>query len=267
MSDTQQGPDWWLASDGRWYPPQSRQLPPPPPPPWPPTAEGVPLQIEQPTVGKHLPGWLQGLLWASAATLAIAAVFVVVSVSAGQSFVDGDRGSLERWMSAENSYNTFVGLSMLLGIAVFVLLIIWTYRIHKVSSKVVSSGRKWSKGWSVGGWFIPIANFIIPPMVIGESARIAECKMRRGSGAGWKRMPKDSLLIWWWLLYAAGIVLMQAIGITVSADINIYNDFETYKVGMWIGAGGVSLTSAGLVCAALFVRRATRLCRFVETSN
>jgi len=23
MSDQQQGPGWWLASDGRWYPPES----------------------------------------------------------------------------------------------------------------------------------------------------------------------------------------------------------------------------------------------------
>src|SRR5664279_1262778 len=23
MSDTSQGPGWWLASDGRWYPPES----------------------------------------------------------------------------------------------------------------------------------------------------------------------------------------------------------------------------------------------------
>ncbi len=35
MSDTQQGPDWWLASDGKWYPPTSTPastpaLPPPP---------------------------------------------------------------------------------------------------------------------------------------------------------------------------------------------------------------------------------------------
>lgn len=30
MSDSQQGPDWWQASDGRWYPPA-----PPPPPAWP----------------------------------------------------------------------------------------------------------------------------------------------------------------------------------------------------------------------------------------
>ena len=33
MSDTQSGPDWWQASDGRWYPPEQRtDLPPPPPP-------------------------------------------------------------------------------------------------------------------------------------------------------------------------------------------------------------------------------------------
>jgi len=36
----QQGPGWWLASDGKWYPPQSHpnhpaQFPPPPPPPSP----------------------------------------------------------------------------------------------------------------------------------------------------------------------------------------------------------------------------------------
>ncbi len=24
MSETSQGPDWWLASDGKWYPPESR---------------------------------------------------------------------------------------------------------------------------------------------------------------------------------------------------------------------------------------------------
>jgi hypothetical protein len=33
MSDTSQGAGWWLASDGKWYPPQSVPLPPPPGPP------------------------------------------------------------------------------------------------------------------------------------------------------------------------------------------------------------------------------------------
>jgi hypothetical protein len=33
MSDTQGGPDWYLASDGKWYPPQPTQAPVSPPAP------------------------------------------------------------------------------------------------------------------------------------------------------------------------------------------------------------------------------------------
>lgn len=37
MSDVSQGPGWWQASDGRWYPPQpAAPAAPPPPPPGPP---------------------------------------------------------------------------------------------------------------------------------------------------------------------------------------------------------------------------------------
>lgn len=32
MSDTSGGPGWWLASDGKWYPPESKPSTPPPPP-------------------------------------------------------------------------------------------------------------------------------------------------------------------------------------------------------------------------------------------
>jgi hypothetical protein len=38
MSDTQQGPGWWQATDGKWYPPEThpaRQVPPPVQPPTP----------------------------------------------------------------------------------------------------------------------------------------------------------------------------------------------------------------------------------------
>jgi hypothetical protein len=29
MSDTSQGPGWWQASDGKWYPPESASTPAP----------------------------------------------------------------------------------------------------------------------------------------------------------------------------------------------------------------------------------------------
>ncbi len=45
MSDQQQGPGWWLASDGKWYPPDQAPVVPPPqtwgPPPGPPPRQGM----------------------------------------------------------------------------------------------------------------------------------------------------------------------------------------------------------------------------------
>ena len=47
MSDTSQGPGWWIASDGKWYPPQPQQAPPPPPPPPAPLPEPQPEPVAQ----------------------------------------------------------------------------------------------------------------------------------------------------------------------------------------------------------------------------
>lgn len=48
MSDVSQGPGWWLASDGKWYPPQSEPAPPPPTPVPPPAPQ--PQPVGQPAV-------------------------------------------------------------------------------------------------------------------------------------------------------------------------------------------------------------------------
>jgi hypothetical protein len=44
MSDQSQGPGWWMASDGKWYPPETHPdyTPPPPPPPPGPSASASP---------------------------------------------------------------------------------------------------------------------------------------------------------------------------------------------------------------------------------
>jgi len=38
VSEQSQGPGWWQASDGRWYPPQSQPAAPPPQQAWRPTS-------------------------------------------------------------------------------------------------------------------------------------------------------------------------------------------------------------------------------------
>jgi hypothetical protein len=62
MSDSSQGPGWWQASDGRWYPPQSHPNQPaaPPPPTYsapPPVAYGAPGAKKS-----GMPGWAKVVL-------------------------------------------------------------------------------------------------------------------------------------------------------------------------------------------------------------
>jgi hypothetical protein len=56
MTDTSQGPGWWLASDGRWYPPEAHPNYVPPPPPNPQQWAGVSApQAPPPQPGQWAP--------------------------------------------------------------------------------------------------------------------------------------------------------------------------------------------------------------------
>ena len=61
MSDSSQGPGWWQASDGRWYPPQSHPTQQAAPPPTygapPPVAYGAPAAKKS-----GMPGWAKVVL-------------------------------------------------------------------------------------------------------------------------------------------------------------------------------------------------------------
>jgi hypothetical protein len=61
MSDSSQGPGWWQASDGRWYPPQSHPTQATPPPPTygapPPVSYGAPVAKKS-----GMPGWAKVVL-------------------------------------------------------------------------------------------------------------------------------------------------------------------------------------------------------------
>ena len=76
MSDTQQAPDWWQASDGKWYPPQPPTAPPPPPP-------GVPPQPPYPPQPPAAPKKSnKGCLIAVLVVFGIFALIVVGSIVA-----------------------------------------------------------------------------------------------------------------------------------------------------------------------------------------
>ena len=259
MSDAQQGPGWWLASDGKWYPPQGEQLPPPPPPAFPQYANPVGnFSPRTESVSKTLVVWLQVLLYISAGAVGLSALIIPSAVSAAEDFTNSSGGSsfeskaLADWVNAEDLYTTFYGLYILAAIPVFILLIIFSFRSYKSTQSLWIGQRKWSRGWTVGGWFIPLANFIIVPKVLIETDRIASAPRNSGRVEdGWQHSTANPMLIWWWVLYGVGTLMNYGITYANSDTAS----FDDYKTGMYIGMVGYLMIAASCVLAALSVRR------------
>jgi hypothetical protein len=257
MSDVQQGPGWWMASDGKWYPPQGEQLPPPPPPGFPQyTNPAGNFSQRTESVSQGLSVWLQVLLYISAGLTAVAALMIPSVISAAQNYDDASSGSSGRafndWINAEDRFAAFFGLYILVAIPVFVLLIVFLHRAHKSTQTLWAGHRKWSQGWAVGSWFIPFANFIIVPQVFREIDRIASSPRNAGRvDDGWQRSKGNPQLILWWVFYGVGTILSYVYGATSDG----FSSLSDYKAAWYVTMLGVLLSAASCVLAALTVRR------------
>lgn len=206
MSDVAQGDDWWLASDGKWYPPSSRFVAQPPPPPPPPTAYSAPVWLS-PT----LTAWVRGLLWLCAAACVLVLLSSVTALARFNEYVSAGIGrdylALEKWLSADESWGALNLLVSLVSLVTGVLFIIWMFKAHVVTRAHRPVQRSWSTGWTIGAWFIPFANWILPRVVLTEIERLATDIHVRDPHQDWRRhRTAPSGWVWWISLALMGIL-------------------------------------------------------------
>lgn len=290
MSDNPIDPTWWLASDGKWYPPQSRVgAPPPPPPPiassapadaswwlasdgrwYPPQTGALQNQIAQfsappaPRREVRLPKGLtvtvQVLLWVSALMSVILAIGAFVALNRLNTYVDLDApiGSLrdelafDEMVKADEDLNTMIGLGFLLSIGVFVMIIIWSFRAHRATRQPGTWPRSWTPGWSIGGWFIPFANIVIPKLVLTETEKIALSNDQRERSEDWPNRPSLSIGWVWWISFVVGTGVFVVGG-------GMFDDPEgnpsTWQTGYWLVAIGSVALLTSCISGAIYFKK------------
>lgn len=279
MSDTQRGPGWWLASDGRWYPPESRAQPLPPPPgvastspvqapplaQYPPVLQ-APYPYARPTqllrgVSTGLGGTIQGFLWAAAGLAALAALMSIAALTAFNSYWNSPVGSraessaYDDWIAFDDALSGFAGFTAICGIVLFILLIIWMHKAHTTTQQLWQGSRQWTSGWTIGGWFIPIANLVIPKLVLSEIERIALAPRVGGAvDASFKTRPTLAVGKLWW----TGIVVGWVFNLVASALSGDEASDTDLRVGYVFNALGLAALAASGVFGALYVRRLGR---------
>lgn len=212
-------------------------------------------------ISRGLSGTLQGFLWTAAGASLLTALMAMIGLSAFYEWRDARFGSaaesraLADMVDADDAIGGFAGLGWIIGIVVFVLIIIWMNQAHKVSQSRWSGLRKWSSGWTVGAWFIPVANLLIPKLVLSEVERIGAAPSSPSGQVpdGWQDQPVWSGGVIWWLSFVAGM-LATSIGSSLYTDL----DDRFWEAGYWLLIlGSLSSALAG-VLGALYVRRITR---------
>lgn len=265
MSDQSQGPGWWQASDGKWYSPEQHPdyrppAPPIAPPPPPPSAYPPPPVDQRPDrlMGRVLAGWLQGLMWAVMGLAGTTSIVWLAAMGAHQSWVDSPANAqkLTDWSDTEDAANALDGFTGLIWLAAFVLLIIWMYQAHKATARLQPGARRWSAGWTIGGWFIPLANFVIPPMVFVETGRIADAPRDGGRvSTEWRHQRVAGIAVVFFVLLGVAFALQVA-----AATLSDPDPFDADAVNAYyaISAAGSAFYSAAAVCGVYAVRHVTK---------
>jgi hypothetical protein len=167
----------------------------------------------------------------------------VINASGAPAFVDGEPTHI-----SETGTWAFATAIQYLALATAgILLVVFLYRTSKALAARGPDAMTWGKGWTIGGWFIPLANLLIPRLVIAELERIAQVPFGGVPiGASWKQAQRSVVTDVWWLMWVGGIVVswLGTVGGTAATDDNgRFTAFLTVSAlsSLLIAGSGVAL--------------------------
>ena len=145
--------------------------------------------------------WLLGASILSALALAIACGNRLSKVNA----FDDNRSfsTLSDVSDADDLVSAMASILGVITIAIFVVFIVYLYRASKNTELWDTRSRTWTPGWTIAGWFIPLANFVIPALVVADIWRRTP---EPASGREGGRSNSAGIVWLWWVLFVIGFV-------------------------------------------------------------
>ena len=166
---------------------------------------------------------------------------------------DGGDVALSDLVEADDNVSGAAGFTVLVVIAIFVLLVIWLWRAYSNTRLFGAAPWRWGRGWAVGGWFIPFANFVIPKSLFNDTWRGAD--QRAQGNERWRKLPVAGIVTVWWVSFVVGHLLLQGVSSLYDPDRMTSDEL----VGTDVAAGVVALFCLGAsVLGAIAIHVLTR---------
>lgn len=256
-----------------WEPPTVPPPPPPAPPPgaqpgWgvpppptgstlPPPPTGAPAGVAYgygyaPTggaVGRRL-GGLATALTVLLGITGVAALGVAGALANRASVLDGPFTFAEL-EDADDVALATAALAGILQLVTAIVWITWQFRFAK-NAEVLGKRDGLGPGWAIGGWLIPIANLILGPLQLQQSAKASDPDAPPGQG----RVP--GVLVLWWALWVLQSVLGFSSGrFGFGTDTDADVDIDEFRSSDQLGGVGAGLVFLAALAAIVLVRQLT----------
>jgi hypothetical protein len=145
----------------------------------------------------------------------------------------------------------FFQLSLL---ATGVLWIIWQFR-HAKNAQALRGNYGLPPGWAIGGWFIPLGNFVLPQLQLLQAARASDPDLPAGQPASSGSVP--GVVPVWWAAYDGAAVLF-AIGALVRPNLNDFApDIDRFVQADRLSALAMALYVLAAILGIVMVRTLT----------
>jgi hypothetical protein len=248
MSDRPREDGWWLASDGKWYPPELASDQPEGTP-----SDAAPVEaVSDSVISSMFTRVVGGLLTGTAVLMLVSSFFgfrYAADLRSGKAVLSSQ---VEDVTSSEIAYSGWLSVAVLMFVITGVVVIVWTYKTSKVLDAREATGRRWRGAWTIWSWMIPFANLVLPKLVFNEIEKIAQVPYSgEGVEASWKAMTRTRLADVWWLLWIGGVLLSQ-----VAAVVNLGTVSEgTFATSVTLTSLSYIFFAAAGIALALVTRR------------
>ena len=185
--------------------------------------------------------------------LAIAgAVFSIIAFANRISVADdilngrGDFDLFQRADDADDLVKAAGAIYGLVALVLFVLVVIWTFRAMKNNEALGRAFPRFKPGWGIAGWLIPLANFVIPVLILQDLWRGSDAQTTRGDTT-WRSNRGSPLIGWYWAAFLVSN-LVRLGGSSTNDDELSRQYFDDIKSQDWRFLAGsvVAIAAAGL---------------------
>jgi hypothetical protein len=159
--------------------------------------------------------------------------------------------TLGEWHNASSRVSVLAEIELVLLVVTAIVFLRWLHRCYANLRALGITGGRFTPGWAVGYWFVPILNLVRPKQILDDLWRATDGGSEAVRDGGWRTLPTTSATSVWLGLWIAGGVVGR---IAARNDLNTFSDLVAQNSWLLLAS---ALQLGAAVCMYRLVRSLT----------